>query len=145
MKRVFISLCLLTFVPAFALGQAAKSQAAQPDVKLRQELMALFESWQEARKRGDTEAMSRLMADEWMITNADGYLVTRERSLASAKAGRWKDRPISAKDNVTARAYGDTAVLTFRSKVEGGYHQTIQVWVKRQGRWQNLAGQSTKL
>lgn len=145
MKRIIITICLLAFVSAFALGQGTKGQASQPDAKLGQELMALNQTWFEARKRGDADAMSRLMADEWTITNDTGAIVNKERSLAGAKAGNWKDRPISPKDNVTARAYGNTAVLTYRSKTETGYTQTIQVWVKRQGRWQNLGGQSTKL
>ena len=145
MKRIIITLCLLAFVPAFALGQGAKQQASQPDAKLGQELIALHKSWVEARKRGDTDAMSRLMADEWMVTVQTGHIVTRERSLASAKAGNWKDRPLATYDNVTARTYGDTAIITFRAKTEEGYVQTIQVWVKRQSHWQNIAGQSTKL
>ncbi|HEX4945344.1 MAG TPA: nuclear transport factor 2 family protein, partial [Blastocatellia bacterium] len=103
------------------------------------------QTWREARKRGDTEAMSRLMAEEWTATNSDGLIITKERELAGAKAGNWKDRPINIKDKVTARAYGDTAVLTFRVKNETGYSQAIEVWVKRQGRWQWIVGQSTKL
>lgn len=145
MKRIIIALVLLAFVPAFALGQGAKGQASQPDAKLAQELMALHQNWAEARERGDTETMSRLMAEEWTGLNDAGIILVRERSLASAKAGDWKDRPISTKDNATARLYGQTAVLTFRSKSERGYVQHLYVYVKRQGRWLWVAGQSTKL
>jgi hypothetical protein len=144
MKRI-ITLCLLAFAPAFALGQGTNKLISEPDAKLTHELIALHQTWLEARKRGDTDMMSRLMADEWKVTLYTGGIVTRERSLAAAKAGNWKDRPIATHDNIEARAYGDTAVLTFRSKTEDGYVQTVQVWVKRQGRWQNVAGQSTKL
>jgi hypothetical protein len=145
MKRILRVFVLLACVPAFALGQATQRQVSQPDTKLTQELMALLQSWQEARKRGDTEVMSRLMAEEWTALNDAGVIITRERSLAAAKAGNWKDRPISTKDNATARLYGETAVLTFRSKTETGHTQHLYVYVKRQGRWLWVAGQSTKL
>ena len=145
MKRSIFTLCLVVLAHTCGLSQAAKEQAVQPDAKLGQELMGLHETWLQARKRGDTDTMSRLMADEWKVTLYTGGTVTRERSLAAAKAGNWKDRPIASHDQVEARAYGNTAVLTFRSKTEDGYVQTMQVWVKRQGRWQNVAGQSTKL
>ena len=145
MKRIIIALVLFASVPAFALGQGTRGQASQPDAKLAQELMALVQTWQEARKRGDTEVMSRLMAEEWTALNDAGVIITRERSLAGAKVGIWKDRPISTKDKEVARAYGNTALLTYRSKTETVSVQTLVVWVKRQSRWQITLIQATKL
>jgi hypothetical protein len=145
MNRIIIALLLLAFAPTFALGQGTTGQASQPDAKLGQELIALRKAWVEARKRRDAETMSRLMADEWTITTPEGNIVTREQSLARAKAGTSTILPDPAYDNVTARAYGDTAVLTFRAKNETGYTRQLEVYVKRQGHWQWVAGQSTKL
>ncbi|HEX4949287.1 MAG TPA: nuclear transport factor 2 family protein, partial [Blastocatellia bacterium] len=75
--------------PPSSAGQGSQNQSVveQPDAKLAQELMALNQTWREARKRGDTEAMSRLMAEEWTATNSDGLIITKERELAGAKAG----------------------------------------------------------
>ncbi len=145
MKRIFITFILLACIPAFGLGQGTKGQVNPPDAKLGKELMAIHQAWLEARKRGDTEAMSRTLGDEWTITTYNGQIINKEQGLADAKTGNWKDRPIASHDKITARAYGNTAILTYRSKTQDGYIQTIQVWVKRQGRWQRVASQATKL
>jgi hypothetical protein len=145
MKRFIIALCVLYLVSIFALAQGTKDQAPQPDAKLAKELMAIHQQWLEARKRGDTETMARTLGDEWTITTYNGHIINKEQGLADAKTSNQKDRLIGTHDNLIARAYGNTAVLTYRSKTQDGYIQTIQVWVKRQGRWQRVASQSTKL
>jgi hypothetical protein len=130
MKRFIIALCVLYLVSIFALAQGTKDQAPQPDAKLAKELMAIHQQWLE---------------DEWTITTYNGHIINKEQGLADAKTSNQKDRLIGTHDNLIARAYGNTAVLTYRSKTQDGYIQTIQVWVKRQGRWQRVASQSTKL
>lgn len=128
---VLTVVALAMSVPSDALGQASEKQSRPnklqstmgSDEKLGQELAGLYKTYREARKRGDIETMSRIVGDEWTVTNASGQIVTP--SPADVKSGRFKDDIIPTIDNITARAYGDVAVLTFRSKSQVGDLQNL--------------------
>lgn len=125
-------------------GKENPSNKVIDDDKLGQELIGLYKEWREARKRGDKDAMSRIVADEWIVTPATGAIVDKAKSLDEAKPETWKNDVIPPIDDVRARAYGDTAVLIFNTKGDI-YYRYLFVWVKRQGKWKWVAGQQTKL
>ncbi len=113
------------------------------EAKLEQELTKLFIEWLEARKRGDTEAMSKIMGEEWTITNAGGSVITRTITLNAAKQGIFKNATVdtSGVSDSKINVYGDTVVWNFRrDKV-----RNLTVWVKRDGRWQWVAGAQTTI
>ena len=147
MKRqvTFIFATLLTFA-AVCLAHAGQEQKTEPlgklgsDSQTRHELLNLLQQWFEARRQGDTATMDRIMAEEWALTTADGKFVTKARSLEGAKAGEWKNYPISLDDTEAhVRVYGETAVM----QLSNPRSRSLLVWVKRDGRWQWVASQQT--
>ena len=133
-----------TTVQQTGQGQTTDSQSAragQQSDDVKQELMNLYREWWVARKRGDTDTMSRLAADEHILIRADGIVIDKARSLEAARSGMWKDSgddPFVGGKDVTVHVYGDTAVMRVFGKKKGDT-QTTLVWVRRQGRWVRVA------
>ena len=147
MKRhlTLIVTTLLTLASVYFAQAGQEQKTAQPstlvsDNQTRQELMKLLQQWFEARRQGDIATMDRIMAEEWGLTNSEGKFITKTLSLEGAKAGEWKNYPISLDDTeARVRTYGETAVMQL-SKPRS---RSLLVWVKRDGRWQWVASQQT--
>jgi ketosteroid isomerase-like protein len=114
-----------------------------------------------AAVRGDRAFYERALADDFTHTSHSGVFKTRAQWLAEAKGGD----PAEAKpgtthyealdvDDLAVRVYGDTAVVTGRTTPRGttakgqpmtGRYRFLRVWVKRQGRWQAVAFEGTRI
>ena len=115
-------------------------------------LQALEREWAGAVKRRDAEAIDRIQAEEYVFTDPAGRLWTKSRALDTVKAG---DLQIDSFDlsEVSARLYDNAAVVTFRIVWEGKYldkdisgpQRMTDVFVKRDGRWQCVASQATRI
>ena len=119
---------------------------------LIQEVIQAEREWVEAHRRLDIAALDRLMADEYKHIRADGTVVGKEEDLASYQTGdRYWD--FAESDEYDIQLYGQTAVLIGRWRARGANAgerfdyaaRFISVYVKRDGRWQMVAAQSTPL
>jgi hypothetical protein len=65
----------------------------------------------------DTDLLSRLWADDFVSTMADGHVVSRETRLDSlrAKAPNGNNKATSTNDRIEIRAHGDRAIVLVRS------------------------------
>ena len=105
-----------------------------------------------AQQKNDTAALERIWADDFTFTNSSGEVQTKAQRLAEIKSGELKFESISI-DDVQVRVYGDTAVVTGRGTVKGqrrgqdltGQSRSTSVSVKKQGRWQVVATQITRI
>jgi len=96
--------------------------------------------------------LDRLWASDYSFTNPGGVVMTKAQRLASLRTGDLKLESYS-RDEETIRTYGTAAVVTYRSTVIG--HKTgvdigskrrvTTVLVKKNGRWQVVAQQSTRI
>ena len=113
--------------------------------EVEQEIRKLEEELTQTEMRVDVDALDRIYADDIMVTAPIGICVDKpavmtEIRLAAEKAvlGRYD------KDDLKVRAYGDTAVTSYRmtaeAKVEGVEFKRqlciTNVWMKRNGQWQ---------
>ena len=110
----------------------------------------LERAWLDAYEQHDEKAMDAIVADDFAITFPNGSMQTKAQIIAMLKRPRSTDGPVMKfhTEEVKARAYGDTVVLTGRvitehqrdgqitSKEEQRYTDT---YVKRNGRWQVVA------
>jgi len=108
----------------------------------------------DAYLRRDVGALDRLLADEYTFVNDDsGGLADKQQILASFGSGG--DRKITSyrRQDDRVRLYGDVAVLTYRyqstetykGQNNGGDYRVMRVLVERDGRWQMVSGQETKV
>jgi ketosteroid isomerase-like protein len=122
-------------------GADARAANAVRDAELRR-----FE----AMTRRDLAALDALLADELTYVHSSGELETKAGLLATLRSERLAYDSIAPSD-VDARVFGETAVVTGRSRMQvraaGQVRRfTIRytdVYVRRAGRWQTVAWQST--
>lgn len=102
--------------------------------------------------KGDMKAYGRLVGDDYVYTNQDAVVRTKAQMVSAYDSGSLKYE--SAKfDEIKVHAYGDTAVVTGRNTTKGkdngkdfvGQFRYTRVYVKRQGRWQLVATQATRI
>ena len=127
-----------------------KNPAASTPSSVEQELTALYNELIDGGKKKDAAAFARIMADDFSEINAAGQIFNKAAVLASIPNYTIESYAVS---EISTRVFGDTAIMTLRSDskgtyqgadVSGEYRETI-VWVKREGRWQMVAVQVTRL
>jgi ketosteroid isomerase-like protein len=122
-------------------------------VKSDQEvLIELEEAWNEAFYRKDLDFIEGILADEFIATYDDGSRGDKAREL---KLVTEFDQQVQSAipDEFTVRVFGDTAVVWFTLRLVGlrqGQPAEVtlrltDVWVIRDGMWQCVSTQSTKV
>jgi uncharacterized protein (TIGR02246 family) len=142
---------ILTAVMA-VLSSAAFAQKPADAVAVEKEVRQLEEQLRAAAVKRDTAAFDRLLADDYTSTNLNGLTRSKAEVIADAKSGAAKTESLTL-DNVKVRVYGDAAVLTadrtvkstLRGQDTSGRLREIRVFVKRNGRWQAVAMQTTPI
>jgi len=123
---------------------------AQTPSAVEQELLKLESNWGDALLKNDTAALERIYADEYLFTDSEGVTWNKSQDLANTKSGASKITSFKLED-MKVHVYGEAAVVTgktilkgtFQGKDISGQHRFTDVFVKRAGRWQCVATQST--
>jgi ketosteroid isomerase-like protein len=143
MKHVFI----LVLVLASVSPANAQTRQSHQNVKVENELKELVRLWDAASVKRDVKTLDRLLADEFTLSGtpkADylAFIAAPETIIESAVS-----------DNFDVRVYGDMAILiandTITSRRNGAkvvdIYRYIDVWLKRDGRWQCVATESHQI
>ena len=135
--------------------QPQKTRTEQPLSQAEQEVRKLEREWLDAYEKRDAEAMNRIVADDFKLTFSDGTVRTKADILAQLKSARDSGQPSSklSTEDTQSRIEGDTVILTGRyiQRMErGGEARTMQMsytdtYAKRQGGWQVIASQLTRI
>lgn len=129
------------------------SRAMAQGVKSDQEnLMKLEHDWDAAFRRNDAAFVERLLADEFIVTYDDGTRADKKRELEIAATFN-QNVESSALDDFIIRIFGNTAVVWFRLRLTGLMQgkrteltfRLTDVWIMRDGRWQCVSSQSTRI
>ena len=108
--------------------------------------------YDDALRRADSAAVERYWAREYTFINPRGEVVSRSGRLANLRSGRTAlDSLVHAPQEEQIRIYGDLALystlLTIRGRYSGtsqeGKYRASVVWIRRDGRWQQLSSQMT--
>jgi uncharacterized protein (TIGR02246 family) len=135
---------LFSFLSAFTVTAYGEGSAEQEIVKLEN-------AWIAAWKNADSAFLEKLFADEYLSTEADGKTYNKAQELANVKSGQYTHESFEYVD-LKIHFYGDTAVVTGQNKTTkamykgadiSGAHRFTDVFVKRDGRWQVVATQSS--
>ena len=135
-----------------APGNSTAASAQQPVQSDQQVLIELERGWNDAVYRQDADFVSSLLADEFIVTYDDGARGDKARELALIE--QFNQQVVSAvQDDFTVRVYQDTAVVWFTLNLVGmrqGQRAELtlrytDVWVQRDGRWQCVSSQSTRV
>ena len=137
-----------------ALACAAPAAAAQrgPVQSDQDVLIALERGWNDAFYKRDVKVIENLLADEFIATYDDGTRGDKRKELALA-AGFSQQVESAVQDDFIVKIYRDTAVVWFTLNIVGmkqGVRSPLtllytDVWVLRDGRWQCVSTQSTRV
>jgi len=138
-----------------ALLSAALQAAAQAPRRAQSDqdvLMTLERDWDFAFHHKDVPFIEKVLATEFVATYAEGQRADRDKELQNARDFN-QQIDSSVLDEFIVKIYGDTAVVWFTQKLTGpskGQPLTLtfrymDVFVLREGRWQCVASQSTRV
>ena len=151
MRRVLI-LAALTLTFAANTNSQTKKETPQHGNKDEQAVLQALHQWVDALQRNDVAAVERIVADDYIITTAEGTVLNKEQDTAPLKSGEVKFETAATED-VKVRIFGKTAVVTGIGRFKGTYkgrpftvnERFTDVYVKRRDRWQPVAAHSTAL
>jgi ketosteroid isomerase-like protein len=153
-------LILITGIAAAAVG-SARIEGRQ-DLGAEREIRELEAQLSRAVVAGDRGLFDRVLAVDFTHTSHSGQFKTRAEWMAEDKVDSRQGKPQAGKttyeafdvDDLAVRIYGETAVVTGRSTPKGrtakgepirSQYRFLRVWVKRDGHWQVVAFQGTRI
>ncbi|MBV9958322.1 MAG: nuclear transport factor 2 family protein [Acidobacteria bacterium] len=151
--RRFLSSVLLLF-SALVLVASAQTKPKDNKSRVQAELMQLERDIGEANIKRDKAFFERIEADEFIFTDSSGGLTTKAQDVASLDSPPGAFKLVSyVPDEMSVQVYGDTAVVTGRvTTVSRSAERSVtsqsrftDVFVKRKGRWQLVAGHSSRI
>ena len=125
--------------------------AAQAPSATDQTVLKLDQALIDALFKKNRPAFEPLLADDYVYIHSNGTVANREEEIAQTMASdvKWTASKLSG---LKVRVYGDAAVVTgtlthtgSAKGYVGGARLVTHLWVKRNGRWQTVGGQSTIL
>jgi hypothetical protein len=151
MRIMYLGLAL-ALMPATAAAQAAGAPTRSPE-QLHREIVALEERIGQANFACDYRFFASVEAAEFIFTDGSGGLTTRAEDLAGEKDCRPSTGTYRL-DDVRIIPAGDAVVfnaLATTTRVKEGGEKVVRrqrftdVLVWRDGRWQLVAGHSSRL
>lgn len=144
-----LTLVLVASVGSLGVAQSVRAQSRRSQVE--EELRRLNAAVSEMQVRKDVAAATRLLADDYVFLQADGQVSNKAQNIAGLGDPAFVCESLTT-DGVEVRVFGDVGVITgrahFRAKFKGQEVDDellyTDVWVKRQGRWQNVVSQATR-
>jgi len=144
MNGAVILATLVIGVCSVALAQVSRD-------KMQEELLTVEKEFTQAIARNDAEAIAQFLADDWIIIDADGGIISKARFLEVIKSGALTHETMES-DDVRVRVYGDSAVVTGLTTTKGKFmeqefttrERATDVLVKQNGRWRCVLSQLTR-
>jgi ketosteroid isomerase-like protein len=154
MKHTILALALLIAIAAPASGQAPDKKPAQSakPAGATEELMKIEHEVLAALLKKDAAAFGKHFADDAVLTTPDGAVQTKAQLVGDVKSGALVLEASNISD-MKVQVHGDAAVVTYITTDKGKYKgqdisgrfRWIDVFVRRGGAWQLVAGQGTPI
>jgi ketosteroid isomerase-like protein len=137
---------------ALAAAAPATAQSERRALSDQDVLMRLERDWDAAFHRRDAAFIDTVLAPEFVATYAEGQRADRDIEIRNAREFN-QQIDSSVLDEFNIKIYGDTAVVLFTQTMTGpskGKPLTLRfrymdVFVLRDGRWQCVRSQSTRV
>ena len=118
---------------------------------MEEELLKIEEQFGEAIVKNDPEAIGRFVTDDWIIIDADGGIVDRERFFGVIKSGVLTHEMMES-DDIRVRVYGESAVVSALTRTKGKFsgqefstcERATDFFVRHNGQWRCVLTQLTR-
>jgi ketosteroid isomerase-like protein len=152
--------------PALDTNRNAAPATASPQKEtvdkaaIEAEVIKLEREWADANKSHNAEAVRRLVADDAVIVYPDGTVATKAEEVSTIESGTITADAFDMVDPKVTVVNADSAFITGRSVIRNGKYkdaktkQTIDisgeyrfldVYSRRDGKWQAVASQATRI
>jgi len=145
----WIRVLVCVTVGSILVAQPLRAQNVKSDQDV---LIELERQWDAAFQSQDAAFIASVLAEEFIATYGDGSRGDKAKELALV---RDFNQQIDSRrlDDFIVKVYRDTAVVWFTQYLVGPVngkptevqYQYMDVWVIRDGRWQAVASQSTRV
>ena len=148
MYRTALAVVILLPCSLFSQSPAGlpvpKSDQSRAEAEVRQ----LLKDLAPGSSKPDAKELGRLYADEFTAINAYGQVLNKAETIAGRVSGR-SSAQLYEVEEVTIQIYGDTAIAKTITRIEAntlsGRFRHLRVFIKRDGRWQIIVTQMTKI
>jgi ketosteroid isomerase-like protein len=145
MKQTLLACVLLAMTTLLGQGKNDKNSAEQA-------LIQMEHAWSQADIQKDAAALNQILAEDWIGIDFEGTILTKALALKGISSDSAALQSTILRD-MKVRIYGNTAIVTGTDTEKGEYHGKdssgkylwTDVFVHRNGRWQAVSSQSTKL
>jgi len=153
-------LCLLSLSLAAGQQEGAtksqkaktKSEAAVTAGSVEDQIKKREQDWAQATMKEGAAAVDQFEADDIISTDPAGRVTDKAQDKQDLSSGDLKFQSMEVSD-LKVRVYGNTAVATGANTLKGTYkgqdisgtYRFTDTWVKRNGKWQAVASQASKV
>src|SRR6516164_6535873 len=145
MRQLLVVTVAVFLAAAISPGQEQGEKRDQSGA-VEQAIRKLDNERIQAQIHADAAALDRIYADDFIGVGPSGTVRTKPQVIADFTSGDLRLQSITT-DDVQLRVYGNAAVETGRSTMDGqDQGKTVprdtrftRVWIKQQGRWQLVA------
>jgi len=117
---------------------------------MEDELAKVEAEFANAIVKNSPEEIRQFVSDDWIIINADGGIIDRQRFLEVIKSGALTHEMMES-DDMRVRIYGDSAVVSAVTRSKGKFmgqeftthERSTDVFVRRDGKWRCVLTQLT--
>jgi ketosteroid isomerase-like protein len=147
MKRILLSVTLLTAAFLLTFAQEKKAANAGADIVLKRE-----QQWEDALTKSDTGALDQLYDESLTYTHSNGKVDTKASYLHAVSSGTTKYLSMK-RDQIKVTVYGKSAVVTCHwdvhvlaqgNKIDMNARY-LHVYVQQNDGWKLVAHQSTRI
>ena len=145
MRHIF-AIAIVVFSAAINFSGQEQGGIKDPGRSVEQVIRKLDQERIQAQIHADAAALKRIYADDFIGVGPSGTVRTKPQVISDFTSGDLRFQSITT-DEVRVRVYGNTAVETGRSTMNGqDKGKTVprdtrftRVWVKQHGRWRLVA------
>lgn len=141
---------LVAIATAIVVGAMSAAVASEQTSAADKEVLQAMYALAAAADKKDKATLERLYADDYIFHASNGTTVAGKAATIAddlSSDTQWTGRKY---DNLKVRIYGDVAVITGSLTLTGsstryrtGARHFTDIWVRRDGRWLNVGGQTT--
>ncbi|HTO87280.1 MAG TPA: nuclear transport factor 2 family protein [Thermoanaerobaculia bacterium] len=134
------------------LKPKAKTDAASATSSVADQIKKLEQAWAQATMKDGVAAVDQYEADDILSTDPTGRVTDKAQDKMDLSSGDLRFQSMDLSD-LRVRVYGNTAVATGVNTLKGTYkgqaidgrYRFTDTWVERNGKWQVVATQGTKV
>ena len=143
-----------------AIATASPAKEVYDRAAIEAEILKLEREWADANKTHNAEAVKRNLADDAVIVYPDGSTATKADEVRAIESGSITADSFEIVDPKVTVVDGDSAFITGRGVIKNGKnvvagqkkpidisgeYRFLDVYAKRNGKWQVVASQATKI